>query len=69
MMAGLITGAFDAPAGLAAQRRFFEAHLAPWAGRFFTDLEAAQGAALYTPIGTMGRVFMTIEATAFAMER
>src|SRR3954471_8112908 len=37
MMAGLITGAFGAPAGLDGQRRFFDRHVAPWAGRFFTD--------------------------------
>ena len=69
MMAGLITGAFGAPVGLAGQRIFFETHLAPWAGRFFADLEGARSATLYTPIGTMGRVFMAIEQTAFGMER
>jgi TorA maturation chaperone TorD len=68
MMAGLITGAFGAPLDVAGQRRFFEAHLAPWAGRFFTDLEGAREAMLYTPIGTIGRVFVAIEQTAFEME-
>lgn len=67
MMAGLITGAFGAPLGLADQRRFFEAHLAPWAERFFEDLERARSARLYTPIGTLGRAFMTIETAAFEM--
>jgi hypothetical protein len=40
---------------------------APWGGRFFADLEAATAAALYQPIGTLGRVFMEIETTAFDM--
>jgi TorA maturation chaperone TorD len=68
MMAGLITGAFGPPLDLAGQRAFFDAHLAPWAERFFEDLEGAKAAALYTPIGTLGRVFMGIEQAAFRME-
>ena len=47
---------------------FFDRHLAPWAPRFFADLEKAQAAWLYAPVGTVGRVFMDIEATAFTME-
>ncbi len=68
IMAGLIMGDFGEPLDLAEQKRFFHRHMAPWAGRFFTDLENAKAAALYTPIGTLGRVFMEIETTAFAME-
>ena len=67
MMAGLIEGSFDAPAGLAVQRRFFERHMAAWAPRFFTDLETARAAVLYAPVGAIGRAFMAIETTAFAM--
>jgi TorA maturation chaperone TorD len=67
MMAGLITGAFGAPATLAEQKAFFEAHIAPWGERFYEDLEAADSAVLYMPVGTIGRVFMGIEATAFQM--
>lgn len=67
MMAGLITGGFARPLDLAGQRAFFDTHLAPWAERFFEDLEGAKAATLYTPIGTLGRVFMGIEATAFDM--
>jgi len=67
MMAGLIGGAFGEPAGLAEQQRFFERHLAPWAPRFFTDLEAAEAAYLYRPVGQAGALFMSIEASAFAM--
>ena len=68
MMAGLITGAFGPPLDLQAQRAFFDAHLAPWAERFFQDLEGARAATLYAPIGTLGRVFMGIEQAAFRME-
>jgi len=67
MMAGLIEGSFGAPAGLAGQRRFFERHIAPWAARFFADLETARAAVLYVPVGTVGSAFMAIETSAFAM--
>jgi len=68
MMAGLIDGGLGASPGLAEQRDFFYAHIAPWAGRFFEDLETAESAVLYGPVGTLGRLFMAIEATAFRME-
>ena len=67
MMAGLIMGDFGEPITLTEQKRFFDQHLASWAGQFFVDLENAKSATLYTPIGTLGRVFMEIETTAFAM--
>ncbi len=67
MMAGLIEGDFGAPADLATQRKFFDAHIGPWAGQFFADLEAAKSARFYMPVGTVGRIFMEIEATAFEM--
>jgi TorA maturation chaperone TorD/DNA-binding transcriptional regulator YdaS (Cro superfamily) len=63
MMALLITR----PADLKDQERFFKEHLAPWAERFFADLEGAEHAGLYRPIGTAGRLFMTIETEAFAL--
>jgi TorA maturation chaperone TorD len=68
MMSGLITGGFGAPAALATQRDFFAAHVEPWAGHFFKDLEAAKSSAFYQPIGRLGSLFMAIEAEAFAME-
>lgn len=67
MMAGLITGGFGAPLDLTGQRAFFDAHLAPWAGQFFEDLEVAGAAKLYAPVGTLGRVYMGIEQAAFEM--
>jgi TorA maturation chaperone TorD len=64
MMAGLIEGSFGTPADLETQRRFYERHLAPWAERFFADLEAARSAVFYAPVGSVGRAFMEIEHTA-----
>jgi TorA maturation chaperone TorD len=67
MMAGLIRGRFGAPAGLSVQAGFFAAHLAPWAGHFFGDLQAAKAAAFYAPVGAIGGAFVEIERQAFAM--
>ena len=66
-MAGMIVGAFGAPATIEEQRRFFQAHIAPWAEKFFADLAAAKSARLYMPVGQIGRIFVEIEQTAFAM--
>jgi len=66
MMAGLILGTFgEGPASIAEQRNFFEAHLAPWAEHFFTDLEQMKSATFYMPLGKIGSSFMQIEAQAF----
>ena len=67
MMAGLIRGRFGAPAALADQKTFFNKHVGPWAGHFFTDLEAAKNSVFYAPVGAVGRVFMEIEIEGFRM--
>ncbi len=67
MMAGLIRGRFGASASLDDQKQFFGKHIGPWAGHFFTDLEAANNSVLYALVGTVGRVFMEIEAQGFRM--
>lgn len=67
MMAGLIRGRFGAPADLDTQKTFFNKHIAPWAGHFFADLERAENAAFYAPVGAAGRLFIAIEAEAFRM--
>lgn len=66
MMQGLLMGVFG-DAGRDLAKDFFDDHLAPWAGKFFTDLEGAPSAALYMPVGTIGRLFMEIEREAFQM--
>ncbi len=67
MMAGLILGRFGEPETLDGQKDFFSTHIAPWAGHFFADLEAAKASVFYAPVGAIGRVFMEIEREAFRM--
>jgi TorA maturation chaperone TorD len=69
VMAGLIVGRFGASHDLTTQRQFHATHLRPWASRFFADLERSASANLYRPVGTIGRLFMGIEETAFGMEQ
>lgn len=65
IMAGLAGRRFPAPAD--AERDLFVRHVAPWASRFFADLEAAQEADFYRRVGALGRVFVDIETEAFAL--
>lgn len=67
MMAGLIMGRFSAPASLQVQKTFWNKHVGPWAEYFYSDLEAAKNSVLYASVGTIGRVFMTIERDAFRL--
>ncbi len=43
------------------QGAFFVRHLAPWAGRFFDDLERAATARFYRQVGRLGRHFIELE--------
>jgi TorA maturation chaperone TorD/DNA-binding transcriptional regulator YdaS (Cro superfamily) len=65
VMAGLARGDFDAD--FAAQTRFFERHLKPWATRMFADLEISQSVKFYRAVGRVGRVFMELESEAFTL--
>ena len=65
IMAGLVGGRLPAPQG--TDQQIFEKHLKPWIGRFFVDVERAEGADLYRRIGTLGRIFIEIETEAFAL--
>ena len=65
MMSGLIMGRFGEVVSLSQQKTFFNRHIAPWAGHFFTDLEGAEGSLFFAPIGAIGRYFMAIEKEAF----
>jgi TorA maturation chaperone TorD len=66
IMSGFAAGRFEAPPG--EEAGFFARHLAPWAGRLFADLEKAESARFYRPVGTLGRLFIDIETEGFAME-
>jgi TorA maturation chaperone TorD len=68
MMAGMITGAFGEPMPLQVQKEFFNAHIAPWAAHCFSDLEKAESAVLYAPVGSLGRLLMGIEQESFRIE-
>jgi TorA maturation chaperone TorD len=63
IMAGLVGRGF--PASEQAQRVFFEKHVAPWMGRLFADMEKAASAKFYRSVGSLGRLFLEIEAEAF----
>jgi TorA maturation chaperone TorD len=65
IMSGLASHRLPAPPN--SERMIFDKHMAPWIGRFFTDLEHAEAADFYRRLGTLGRVFMDIEAEAFDM--
>ncbi len=67
IMAGLIEGAYGPPVALSVQKQFFTTHVNSWASHFFTDLEGAKFSVLYAPLGTIGRLFMSIEQAAFEM--
>ncbi|MEP1768783.1 MAG: molecular chaperone TorD family protein [Sulfitobacter sp.] len=67
MMAGMIVGRFGTPASLDDQKGFFNKHIAPWSGHFFSDLEAAKNSILYASLGSVGREFVEIEREAFRM--
>lgn len=66
IMSGLAGKRFVA--GGDEERDFFERHIAPWAGRCFSDLEHAKEAEFYRALGAAGRLFVEVEIAAFAME-
>lgn len=67
IMHWLITGSLDTPADLKTQKVFFDTHVGSWASRFFEDLETADKAVFYRPIGAIGRTFIAVEREAFSM--
>ena len=67
MMQGLISGLFGEPLTLTDQKIFFQTHLGSWMPRFLADLEKAPSARFYRSVAETGRVFLDIEAQAFAM--
>jgi TorA maturation chaperone TorD len=70
VMAGLADGRFRAPADAGqrlGEKQFFDRHLAPWAGRFFVDLERAAAADFYRSVALVGRTFIEIETEAFTL--
>lgn len=62
VMSVMIAGQFSSEN--ISEKAFFDRHLKPWASRFFADLEAVADNDFYRAIGTLGRIFMEIEAEA-----
>lgn len=58
----------DIGSGYDTEKAFYEAHLKPWAGRFFSDLESMRTRPFYAAVGTVGRLFMDIEDEAFSFD-
>ena len=50
------------------QERFFSLHLAPWLGRFFSDLSQAKHAVFYRAVGRFGNAFIDLEQSYLAMK-
>jgi TorA maturation chaperone TorD len=64
-MAGMAQGQFEADVD--QQARFFDRHVAPWAAKFFADLEICQAATFYKSVGRVGRTFIELEQEAFKL--
>ncbi len=51
----------------ARQGYFFNAHLAPWMGRFFSDLRKRESVKFYRAVGLLGESFIRVEQDYFDM--
>ena len=65
VMRFLIAGDDVATANLATQRRFFDAHLRPWAGALCDEIEAHPQADFYAALARFTRDFLAVERQAF----
>lgn len=61
-------GAGRESASLAEQRRFFEAHVQPAAGKFFSALGTAEPANYYRKVADLGAAFVALEAESFSLD-
>jgi len=61
-------GAGRAPADVAAQRRFFETHVAPGVGKFFAALGQVAAANYYRRVAAFGAAFIALEAESFSLD-
>jgi len=65
VMRWLIAGDDAATANLATQRRFFDAHLRPWAAALCDAVETHPGADFYAALARFARDFFAVEQQAF----
>lgn len=68
LMAVLIDGSLGAVANGDEQHAVFEAHIAPWAARFCTDLEAAPSARFYKSVAGLAQTFFDVEHEVISLE-
>lgn len=61
-------GAGRQPATLEEQKRFFEAHIAPAAGKFMKAVGAAPKANYYRTVAALGAAFLTLESDSFQLD-
>ena len=61
-------GAGRSSATVAEQRRFFETHLQPGAGKFFAALGRAKDANYYRKVAAFGAAFMALESESFLLD-
>jgi len=61
-------GATRAPASVAEQRRFFQAHVEPGVGKFFAALGAAREANYYRRVAALGAAFFALESASFQLD-
>ncbi len=61
-------GAGRSSAAIAEQRRFFDAHLLPGAGKFFDTLGRARDANYYRRVAAFGAAFMALESESFLLD-
>src|SRR5258706_661215 len=65
----LVSGGARRPgAGIAEQRRFFDAHLLSGAGKFFDALARAKDANYYRKVAAFGAAFMALESESFLLD-
>jgi TorA maturation chaperone TorD len=57
----------DEGRSLGEQTLFFNAHMSPWLGRFFTDLSEAKSAVFYRAVARFGKAYFDFEKQYLAM--
>jgi TorA maturation chaperone TorD len=61
-------GAGRSSATVAEQRRFYEAHLKPGAGKFFDAIRSAKDANYYRKVAALGAAFVLLETESFQLD-
>jgi hypothetical protein len=65
LMGGLSARKYDAD--LPTERSLYERNDKSWPPRFFANIQTAGSARFYRNVGSLGRLFLEIEAEGFAM--